>query len=246
MSFESKIHFFPETAFGGFSSVDGTIQFFNRINALVDEGSVVLDVGAGRGAAVFVDQSTYRRGLQIFRGRCKKIIGIDVDRIVLENPSLDEAYVIGKDGVFPVPDESIDLIICDHTLEHVQEPAGFSAEVFRVLKKGGVFCARTPNRWGYIGIGTNLVPNRLHVALLKYLQPDRLEVDVFPTCYKLNTRSSIRQFFPSEHWDRALYTWNAEPAYFGNYKMAWRFMLFLFRFLPSSMGATWNIFLRKQ
>jgi len=86
----------------------------------------------------------------------------------------------------------------------------------------------------------------LHVALLKKLQPSRLEIDVFPTRYKLNTRRAIAKYFPEQNWERALYTWNAEPAYFGNSKMAWALMLLLFRFLPPSLGATWNIFLRKR
>lgn len=33
---------------GGFSENDGTIDFYLRINSLIDETSVVLDLGAGR------------------------------------------------------------------------------------------------------------------------------------------------------------------------------------------------------
>lgn len=246
MPSDAMTFFYPETAFGGFTRVDGTLQFFNRVQALVEPGSVVLDVGAGRGAAHHVDGSAYRRQLQQFKGRCREIIGIDVDPVVLENPNLDRALLIGSDGRFPIEDASIDVIICDHTLEHIGEPARFSEEVRRVLKHGGVFCARTPNRFGYIGLGTNLVPNRLHVRLLRVLQPSRLAEDVFPTQYRLNTRRAIARYFPTELWERALYTWTSEPAYFGGSKLIWGLMLVLFRLVPPSLGATWNIFLRKR
>jgi SAM-dependent methyltransferase len=238
--------FFPETSFGGFSSVDGTIQFYTRVQALISQNSVVLDLGAGRGASNYVDKSPYRKKLQQLKGMCKQVIGIDVDPVVLQNPTLDQAFVIGSDGVFPLDDQSIDLIVCDHTLEHVANPEQFASEVSRVLKSGGVFCARTPNRFGYIGLGTNLIPNSWHVMLLRYLQPNRLEEDVFPTRYLLNTRRAISRFFSERHWEHAMYTWNAEPAYFGNSKIVWTIVLLLFRFLPPFLGSTWNIFLRKR
>jgi hypothetical protein len=47
-----KSRFFPETRFGGFTYVDGTVNFFTRVNALLEPGSVVLDVGCGRGGYV--------------------------------------------------------------------------------------------------------------------------------------------------------------------------------------------------
>lgn len=45
-----KERFYPETTYGGFSYVDGTIAFFSRVNALLKPESVVVDFGCGRGA----------------------------------------------------------------------------------------------------------------------------------------------------------------------------------------------------
>ena len=42
------VKFYPEAAVGGFSQVDGVIEFYTRVNALVDAESRVLDFGAGR------------------------------------------------------------------------------------------------------------------------------------------------------------------------------------------------------
>ena len=42
--------FYPESRFGGFTDIDGTILFFTRVKALLDASSVVLDLGCRRGA----------------------------------------------------------------------------------------------------------------------------------------------------------------------------------------------------
>lgn len=47
---DNKERFYPEARFGGFTDIDGTIAFFNRVNSLIETSSVVLDVGCGRGA----------------------------------------------------------------------------------------------------------------------------------------------------------------------------------------------------
>lgn len=45
-------YWFPEIEVGGFTSIDGTIEFYTRISALLNPSMTVLDFGAGRGAAL--------------------------------------------------------------------------------------------------------------------------------------------------------------------------------------------------
>ena len=97
-----KCRLYPETAVGGFSRVDGTIEFYTRVNALLRKDMVVVDLGAGRGSAHFEDLVPYRRKLRSLKGRCAKVIGLDVDDVVRNNPTLDEAHVLPPDGRFPV------------------------------------------------------------------------------------------------------------------------------------------------
>lgn len=40
---------YPESGAGGFSRVDGTVEFYTRVNALLSPDAVVVDLGAGRG-----------------------------------------------------------------------------------------------------------------------------------------------------------------------------------------------------
>jgi hypothetical protein len=40
---------YPESNFGGFSDVDGTVSFYLRVNSLLRPDSNILDFGCGRG-----------------------------------------------------------------------------------------------------------------------------------------------------------------------------------------------------
>jgi SAM-dependent methyltransferase len=223
----AKEHFFPETRAGGFSRRDGTVEFFTRVNALLDETATVLDFGAGRGRGALEDPIPYRRDLRRLQGKCQKLIAVDVDGAVLQNSAVDEAHVIQLGERLPFADGSMDLIVSDMTFEHVTNPGHTIGELKRILKPGGWICARTPNRWGYVGVGANLVPNRLHARLLKYLQPKRQEVDVFPTAYKLNTYGALKAHFPADQFFNATYGYTPEPAYFAQARFAWWLMLAL-------------------
>ena len=237
--------FFPECRAGGYSRVDGSVEFYQRINSIVSEDAVVLDIGAGRGVAHVDGSVSYTRRLMRFRGRCKKVIGIDVDDAVLGNPSLDEAHVIDK-NTFPLPDSSVDIAFADWVLEHIEDVSAFSAEVERVIRPGGWFCARTPNKWGYISLASRLIPEALHARVLKRAQPNRKTEDVFPTFYRLNTRTNIARAFSADRWDVVTYTYDSEPAYFGSNTLLWRLALFMYRLTPPGMGSVVMLFARKR
>ena len=53
---------------------------------------------------------------------------------------------------WPIPDGSVDVILCTETMEHVPEPPAFLAEASRCLKPGGRLLLTVPfaARWHYI------------------------------------------------------------------------------------------------
>lgn len=51
----------------------------------------------------------------------------------------------------PFPDNSMDAVICIEVLEHVANPFQAAAELYRVLKPGGVLMLTTPFLLGYHG-----------------------------------------------------------------------------------------------
>jgi SAM-dependent methyltransferase len=227
--------------------VDGTVAFYTRVRSLLEPDMTVLDFGAGRGAGPAEDPVPFRRDLQTLRGRVARVIGADIDRAVLDNPSLDEAVVLdGPRAPLPLDDRSIDLVVSDHCFEHVEDPAFTAAELTRVLRPGGWLCARTPNRWGYIGVGARAVPKDKHRHVLGRLQPHRHERDVFPAFYLLNTRAALRRHFPPERFDDHTYGFDAEPAYTGRSKVGTWLLGGLARLTPERCAATWMVFLRRR
>lgn len=225
-----KLSFYPECRFGGFSDIDGTIAFFNRTNALLESSFTVLDVGCGRGA--YADDPVRMRGnLRILKGKCAKVIGIDVDRNAKNNPFLDEFYLV-QESSWPIENDSIDLIVSDHVLEHVDDPSSFFSEARRVLRNGGYICIRTPNRWSYISIFARIIPNKYHSKVTSIVQESRKEEDVFPTLYKCNSRSTLKAMLELHGFECVVYGHEAEPAYLSFSKFAYWLGVLHQRFAP--------------
>ena len=131
---------------GGFSVNDGTIDFYLRIRSLIKKTDVVLDLGAGRAAWFEDDDCEIRRNNRLLRGAVSKLIAADVDPIVKENRASDEQVLI-QNGVLDLPSNSVDLIIADYVLEHIDDTDMFYEQVNGLLRSGGWFCARTPHKY---------------------------------------------------------------------------------------------------
>jgi SAM-dependent methyltransferase len=209
---DPKPLFYPESRFGGFSDVDGTVLFYSRVNALLERSSVVVDIGCGRGVHAG-DDSAYRRSLRDFRGKAARVIGIDVDPAGASNPLVDEFRPI-ETSRWPLETRSVDLCVADYVLEHVPDPETFFSELARVLKPGGVFAMRTTNAWGYPALVARVVPLRFHAAIVSKVQSVRKTVDVFPTLYRCNTVPKIRRTLARRGFQHVVYGYDAEPAYF--------------------------------
>jgi SAM-dependent methyltransferase len=240
-----KIGTFPELVAGGFTRNDGAIEFFSRVHSLLPPGAVILDFGAGRGEWGTEDTVEYRRRLWDFRAEDRRVIGVDVDPVILENPLVDEAHVL-SDHHLPLADESVDIIVAEWVFEHIDDPEGVAAELSRVLRPGGWICARTPNRYGYIALGGRLIPNRAHSRVLRRLQPSRQAIDVFPTRYRMNTRSQLVRLFPPERFTHGTYGPVVDPLYFGRSRTLVGLVRTLSRFLPEALAPVWCVFIRRD
>lgn len=139
---------------------------------------VLLDLGAGAGIIPEMN----------FRGKVAKVCGVDPDPRVAENPYLDEAQV-GVGESIPYPDACFDIIIADNVLEHLVDPVAVFAEIARVLKPGGRFLFKTPNRRHYMPTIARLTPHSFH-AFYNRLR-GRAGEDTFPTVYQANRPADI-------------------------------------------------------
>jgi SAM-dependent methyltransferase len=228
-----KERWYPESRVGGFSAVDGTIAFYERIAAVTEPSFVALDLGCGRGAAA-EDPVEWRRQLQTLRGRCARVIGVDVDPVGATNPLIDEFRLI-EGPRLPCDDVSIDLCVSDAVFEHVDDVDGLLSECARVIRPGGYLFIRTPNKWGYVGTISRLVPNRAHVRLLGSAQPDRKAEDVFPTLYRCNTRRALQRALERHGFDATVRTHESEPAYLAFSGLAYSLGVAFQRYAPQAV-----------
>ncbi|MGA3024385.1 MAG: class I SAM-dependent methyltransferase [Bryobacteraceae bacterium] len=154
------------------------VLFRTRIMKVISPSSRVLDLGAGAGILPQMN----------FRGLASRVYGIDPDRRVAANPNLDHA-TIGSAESLPYADESFDVVICNSVVEHLSDPMTVFAEVQRVLKPGGVFMFKTPNKWHYMPVLARILPHRVH-ELVNQVR-GRAVVDTFPTLYRANAAGPI-------------------------------------------------------
>lgn len=214
------------------------------MNSLINSSSIVLDAGCGRGVYA-EDPISVRRELRIFKGKCKKVIGTDVDKTAEENPFLDEFRLI-ESSHCPLEDESVDVCVCDSVLEHVEDPELFFSECQRVMKPGGYLCIRTSNVLSYIGLFSRLIPNRLHAVVVSKVQDKRQEEDVFPTLYRCNTKRRIRYMLNKYGFEHCVYGYEAEPSYLSFSRFFYLLGVIHQRFAPNVLKATIFAFGRKE
>ena len=229
-----------ENKVGGFTENDGTIDFYLRINSLIDENSIVLDYGAGRGCWD-EDFSKFRKKIRSLKNKVKKIYACDIDKAVEHNKNVHSILEMKNNKVI-APNQSFDLIIADYVLEHITNPKEFSGEIDRLLKPGGWFCARTPHKYNLISIFACIIKNKFHKFVLKLIQPDRKEIDIFPTSYKMNTLRKLNYYFPS-YKDKS-FIYRGEPGYFFGKRLIYFLQKFINNFLLSPLVG--NLFIYKQ
>lgn len=167
-------YFFPIKNYPGRESI-----MFEWIKNDLNPGSIVLDCGAGRG------QVSYSLGNKV-----NKVVGIDLNDKVLENPFLNEAYICDAINT-PFENNVFDAIFSIMVLEHIKNPRAFLKEMYRILKPNGSFYFITPNSYHYFVWISRMVSEKF----ARIIQKKRgfLEEDHFPTFYYLNSPKIIRK-----------------------------------------------------
>jgi SAM-dependent methyltransferase len=160
--------------------VDGTTEFHRMCEAAISRGARILEIGAGPTNP----SSDYFATLGV-------LTGLDVDRDVAGNRALVRSEVF--DGSrFPFEDGSFDACVSNFVVEHVPDPALHLAEVRRVLRPGGIYAIRTPNRFHYVAMVSSVTPHWFHELVANRLRNlPKGAHDPYPTVYAMNSRGSL-------------------------------------------------------
>jgi ubiquinone biosynthesis O-methyltransferase len=120
--------------------VPARFAFFDRLTSWGDQ--TVLDLGCGGG---FMSEALATRGA--------KVIGVDVSAGAIgiakrhaASSGLPIRYLVASGEELPLPDASVDCVVCVDVLEHVHSLDQVLDEIRRVLRPGGVFLFDTINR----------------------------------------------------------------------------------------------------
>jgi ubiquinone/menaquinone biosynthesis C-methylase UbiE len=188
------------------NSKSGTIKFYNWVWKYLDKSATVLNLGAG---------PTSGDSIKSFKGKVNKVIGADIDEVVLNNTDLDEAYIINNSRL-PFEDNTFDLVLSDYVLEHIEKPVEFLLEVKRVLKPGKSFFFRTPNSKHYVTLISRFTPHHFHLLIANKVRGLSIEDhDPYKTFYKMNSKKVLNNLAEKTGFkDYELLLVEAEPSYF--------------------------------
>lgn len=150
--------------------------------AHITSGAAILEIGAGPSNPT----SRYLSSL----GR---LSGLDVDPAVRSNECLADAHVLETER-YPFADSRFDACVSNYVLEHIADPGSHLREIRRILRPGGVYLFRTPNRHHYVALVSRLSPHWFHKAVANRLRNLSAGArDPYPTYYRLNSRRTIHR-----------------------------------------------------
>jgi SAM-dependent methyltransferase len=128
-----------QSAYGkGFLSPGGAAEVADIVADLALEGCAVLDLGCGVGGAAFLLAEQHG---------ASSVLGVDIEAVSI-GQAVEEAASRGladrvrfqtvEPGPLPLPSDAFDAVFNKDVICHVPDKAALFAEIFRVLKPGGV------------------------------------------------------------------------------------------------------------
>lgn len=121
-------------------NIISSIEYFNKLG--IPKDSRILDLGCGYGSFLY----------NLMLNGYQNTTGLDVDKSRIEKGHNNYPILKGKLSVYlgevlPFDDSSFDVICMFDVIEHIPDVKRFlKKEVFRVLKRNGLFVFQTPNK----------------------------------------------------------------------------------------------------
>jgi ubiquinone/menaquinone biosynthesis C-methylase UbiE len=162
-------------------------------------GDTILDLGCGEGRHVisaYLQDDINAFGVDLSHADLKSTLEKFEPFAQPDNPNRQFALSAANALCLPFADDTFDKVICSEVLEHIPDWEAALAEVERVLKPGGVFCASVPRYW----------PERVCWALSdEYHANEGGHLRIFKA-YELRVAIENLGFrFLQKHWAHALH-----------------------------------------
>ncbi|MBI4064004.1 MAG: class I SAM-dependent methyltransferase [Elusimicrobia bacterium] len=190
----------------------------------------VLNLGAGSGlvlygSAIFANQD--------INGRLVVALDLELERLKVNPHPLKMTANAER---LPFRSHSVDLIISDHVFEHLDNPGAILREACRALKPGGSLIFATPNKYYYACLIAAVTPMSFHKWVAGLLGNPAIEMDLYPTTYKINSIRDITRLCEESGFkiDKILTTMEA-PGYTRFLPPPIHFLFILFHKLVQSV-----------
>lgn len=152
--------------------------FNEMVQPFLVSATRILDAGCGDGT---ITQYNYRE-------RVKLIVGVDLEGDLKSNTNVDVVSYADLERL-PFSEDSFDLVICRYVVEHLRDPVHVFREFYRILTDEGTVVIHGPNRYHYVQVAAQLIPDRLHGAIIHCL----CNRESFSKHHRANSRRQLVQ-----------------------------------------------------
>ena len=121
-------------------NIQSSLEYFLKFN--ISKNAKILDIGCNYGSLIY---NIYREGY-------KNVRGIDISKEAIKIGKKEYKLIEKKLEVYdgykiPFKNESFDVVLMFDVIEHIPNAERFiKEEVYRIIKKGGLFIFQTPNK----------------------------------------------------------------------------------------------------
>lgn len=191
------------------------------VNKVITDMCSWADVGCGRD--IFPSNRELEGKLV---ARANRILGVDPDANIEENPYITEAFrgfIDDYDG-----DGGYDVVTMRMVAEHVENPRAAIKGMRRMLRPGGKVVIYTPHKWAPLSIIARWTPLWFHHWTKKIFWGTEAQ-DTFPVAGKMNTKKALTTLFEEAEMDCVFYQVLPDCRVFSRYRCLNRLELMLWR-----------------
>ena len=187
-------------------------EWFNFRTLNLKKTSAILDVGSGTGTIPYI----------FFNAGFKNIMGIDP--FLAENINYPNGLTIKKMSFFDINKKDWDLIMFNHSFEHVPNPFEYLQKAHSILKNDGICVLRIPTvssySWKQYQTDWVQLDAPRHLFLHSIESINQLAAKAGYSVEKINYESTSFQFIGSEQYKLNISLFGDENSYFrGNKKL---------------------------